>query len=171
MSLACDLCEAICCKDLIITITSFDMIRIRDKLKKNVDEFCCLYQPKFIRVNWQTVIESVDGFFVLALKSRPCIFLSGNKCSIFSFAPLSCKCYPHNMFGSFSNLAVCKEIPKVIIKISNPGFSYVSKFKEEYEAYIEIVKEVSKKKLRKHEILPALEKLTEEKMKELEIEA
>lgn len=161
MSLACDICNAACCKNALITITSFDMIRIRDNIHKKPEEFCMLYEPKMIRVNWNTVIETKQGLFVLAIKSRPCIFLKEKTCTIFSFAPLSCKIYPHNLEKNLSAFALCNGISKVIFKINNPGFPYIDKFRDEYEQYLNIVRKTSALKLDKNDIIKHLEQETE----------
>ncbi|MEM4295336.1 MAG: YkgJ family cysteine cluster protein [Candidatus Anstonellales archaeon] len=161
MGLACDICNAVCCKNALITITSFDMLRIRDNTGKMPEEFCCLYEPKMIRVNWNTVIETKQGLYVLAIKSRPCIFLNGKTCSIFNFAPLSCKIYPHNFEKNISSFALCNSISKVIFKINNPGFSYIEQFREEYEKYIDIVRKTSALKLDRENVIKHLENETE----------
>jgi Fe-S-cluster containining protein len=157
----CTFCDARCCKEALITVTSFDVLRISKSLKLKPENFADFYEPRFIRVNWDTVIEAKDGLYVLALKSRPCIFLKNNKCSIFNTAPLSCRVYPHNIYGNFNQFALCPALSKVVFKINNPGKIYSEQLKKELELYINIVRKASLRKLYRDEILSFLLKETE----------
>ena len=153
----CLFCNKHCCKELLITINIFDAIRISNKLNKPVDTFAELVEPRILNVNWSTVLECDEGSYILALKSRPCIFFKNGKCSIFDVAPLSCKIYPHSL-GGFNSNATCPPISKNIFRIYNPGKKYISKFRDEYTKYKKIVAAVNGMSLKKADCLDTLEK-------------
>ncbi|RME18305.1 MAG: YkgJ family cysteine cluster protein [Bdellovibrio sp.] len=160
--MSCSLCDGKCCRELLITATVFDVIRISEKIGKKVEEFAELVEPRVLRVDWKNVVECKEGLYVLALKSRPCIFLDGNRCSIYDVAPLSCKAYPSSL-GSLS-IEQCPTASRVIFKIHNPGKKNLEKLEREVREHKKIVAKVSSKERVKKEVL---EKMIEEGRKSL----
>lgn len=123
MTNPCSLCNAACCKDYIITTTSFDLVRIIDSTEMAADSFAALYPAKMLNLDESTVLECYDskGYrydYVLALKSHPCIFLENdNKCKIHKVAPFTCRRYPVSQNGSIFERASCNLISKMLFKI------------------------------------------------------
>ncbi len=79
MANPCELCNAECCKDYIVTVTSFDVARIWGKTGKEFGDFAAPEPLRLLNFDNDTVLECYEkGMrydYVLALKSRPCIFL------------------------------------------------------------------------------------------------
>ena len=157
--LACSLCDKRCCKELLITITSFDAVRISEYVGKAVEEFAELIEPRILNVDWSTVLECREGYRLLALKSRPCIFFKDGKCSIFEAAPLACRLYPHTLEG-FNWQSACPLTSKVIFHIHNPGLKVREQYKREISAYRKLVAKLNEKKLRERQCLRELMKMT-----------
>lgn len=147
MGLACSLCDARCCKDFLITTTAFDILRIARATGLKPEKFSSLVEPRMLRVDWSTVVQTKEGDFILALNSKPCIFLEGNRCSIFENAPLACRLYPYTLERKIRG--ACPTPSKVVFAFSKPATKLLKQYEDEIEAYRKIVKEVSDKKLEK----------------------
>lgn len=92
-------CFKLCCSDLHLPLTPYDIIRIRDFLKLSTDEFMLLYTEPFILPK--------SGLPIARLKmrddeERTCPFLGEGGCTIYEVRPLACRYYPLG-FGLFRN--------------------------------------------------------------------
>lgn len=141
MANPCSFCTARCCKDYLITVTSFDILKIHENTKKPIEEFAELANPRILNIDNDTILEFyVDRYKypecrVLAIKSGPCHFLTkDDRCLIHEFAPLTCRKYPFGANGRIAANASCPAISKVLftfMKTENEKFnSYLSKYKE-----------------------------------------
>jgi len=100
-----------CCKKLEPCIRSPDIKRLSTKLGIPEEE---------IRANYLKEIEG-EKFF----KRLPCIFLKGNKCSIYQDRPDDCKSYPHlhkqdfisRLWGVIDNYSICPIVFNVFEKL------------------------------------------------------
>ena len=122
LSNPCSLCTALCCKNYVITVTSFDILRIMEKTGKKPEEFVLLSEARLLNLDNDAVLECYDGKerydYLLTFKSHPCYFLGDdNNCTIHEFAPLGCRLYPHNSNGKVMPRALCPTIPKILFKI------------------------------------------------------
>ncbi len=163
----CSLCTARCCKQHLITVTSFDILKIHENTKKPIEEFAELADPRILNIDNDTVLEFYDSSDrypecrVLAIKSGPCHFLTkDDRCSIHEFAPLTCKRYPFGPDGKITKNAVCPAISKVLfsfMKIEN------ERFNNNLKAYKEIVK---KWNTRRGKLAECMNFLMEESKKE-----
>ncbi|MDO8553856.1 MAG: YkgJ family cysteine cluster protein [Candidatus Micrarchaeota archaeon] len=125
----CSLCTARCCKQYLITVTSFDVLKIHENTRKPIEEFAELADPRILNIDNDTILEFYDSNAkypdckVLAIKSGPCHFLTkDDKCSIHEFAPLTCKRYPFGPDGKITEGAICPAISKVLfsfMKVEN----------------------------------------------------
>ena len=138
----CSLCKATCCKNYLITVTSFDIARIAAKTGKKPDEFAYFYPAKILNYDWDTVLQFFDtgplpDYSLLALRSWPCVFLEQNKCSIHDLLPLICKRYPFDFSG---NLIArhCPMPSKALFILNGPD---AKERLAEIDAYKAIVKE------------------------------
>ncbi len=141
----CNFCTARCCKQYLITVTSFDILRIHEKTRKSLEEFAELADPKILNIDNDTILEFYDSSErypecrVLALKSGPCHFLTkDDRCSIHEFAPLTCKRYPFGPDGKITGGAPCPAISKVL-------FAFVKAENERFNHYLTAYKEIVKK--------------------------
>jgi len=156
----CTGCSAPCCRDYLITITSFDVQRILDNSKLKVEDFAELAPAKLLNLNDELVLECYeDGLrydYVLALKSHPCTFLDEkNKCTIHSFAPYICRTYPYNSAKRLIGRARCNFFQKAAFAVSGVEISS-TEYSEQISAYIELVREWNKRHGKKEECLDFL---------------
>lgn len=153
----CSFCTAECCKNHYITVTAFDIIRISEKTGRKAEDFAALYPLRLIKFDNETVLETYDGKYpeeyLLCLKCHPCIFLKRNKCTIHDFAPYVCGTYPKQVNGKF-NFRLCPAPSSVLFRMS--GIKVPEKFREELDAYKEMVAEWNKKKGKKKNCLSFL---------------
>lgn len=145
----CRLCDAKCCKEHLITVTSFDVLRVTEKTNKKPGEFAELVPLKLLNFDNETVLECYDGKlrydYLLAFKSYSCYFLKDNLCSIHEFAPLSCKLYPYQSNNKFMPRALCPALAKLLFKIKKPDVRG-----EEYLKQLNTYKKIVEKWNRKH---------------------
>ncbi|MDK2861577.1 MAG: uncharacterized protein PWP33_780 [Thermodesulfobacterium sp.] len=92
-------CFKLCCSDLFLPLTPYDIIRIRDKLGLTTDEFLLQYTEPFILPK--------SGLPIARLKmseneEKTCPFLGDGGCNIYEVRPLACRYYPLG-FGLFRN--------------------------------------------------------------------
>lgn len=141
----CSLCDARCCKDYVITVTPFDVLLIAEQLGKQPSEFSELSKASLLNADPSTVLECSEHgsqcSFVLSLKGQPCVFLSENRCSIHSIAPLVCRLYPYNVAGKFMPYVRCPLQAKALYCISKPEAATVEQFQSNLFAYKKLVTE------------------------------
>lgn len=120
----CEFCDARCCKDYLVTVTSFDIARISRKTGLKPEEFSYLSPCRIINYDPRTVLlcreNGVEREYLLCIKSWPCHFLKGGKCTIHDFAPLACRLYPFNSKGEKLKSVRCPALPDFL-------FSFVEK--------------------------------------------
>ncbi len=138
----CYFCKATCCKDYLITITSFDVLRVMEKTGKNLEEFAKLHPARIFNPDNETILECYykkeKYDYLLIFKSHPCCFLDkDNRCTIYDFSPLGCKFYPFRYNGEFIEYAPCSFIAKTIFHFTKPKLN-----KEEYLAKITSYKKI-----------------------------
>ncbi len=92
-------CFKLCCSDLFLPLTPYDIIRIRDKLKLSTDEFLLLYTEPFMLPRSGLPIVRVKMF---DNEEKTCPFLNESGCSIYEVRPLACRYYPLGL-GIFRN--------------------------------------------------------------------
>ncbi|MEM3373239.1 MAG: YkgJ family cysteine cluster protein [Candidatus Anstonellales archaeon] len=148
----CKFCDARCCKDYVITISSFDILKIVETLKierKDYNRYFVLEEASILNKDESTVIFAYDDDkklyeFVLALKSQPCVFLQkDNKCSIYAVAPLVCKLYPFRYNGKFLKSARCTLFSKTlfyVMKNQSEIDSIANTFSENLDKYRYIIR-------------------------------
>ncbi len=143
----CSLCSARCCKDHYISVTIFDVLRISEKTGKKPEEIAALYPLRLINFDNDTILEFYDNGYpaehILCLKSHPCVFLEGKRCSIHDFAPSVCKTYPKRINGTF-NLRLCPFPSGLLFRIL--GTDMPRDYADELRKYKKIVSEWNKKK-------------------------
>ena len=150
----CNLCSAKCCKEHLITVTSFDVLRAANRTGKTFGEFAELAPLKLLNYDNDTVLECYeekDGKklrydYILAFKSHPCHFLGkDNLCTIHEFAPLGCKIYPFRSDEKLAPRALCPAIAKLMFALKRPDVKA-----EEYLKYLNAYKELVTKWNKKH---------------------
>ncbi len=135
----CSFCSGECCKTYLITVTSFDILRIQQKTGKRPEQFSALHSGRLLFYDDDTILQFDDGTeAILGLKSHPCIFLNGRRCSIYEHAPLSCRCYPHTLYGSMK-ARFCPIIPRIIFWLKGPD-KRMAQAEKEFSEYKKIVK-------------------------------
>lgn len=146
MASICSLCDANCCKSYIVTVTSFDVMRICQGSGLNHQEFALLHEPRLLGFDPDTILDTTDGYgrYVLGLKSHPCIFLKRNRCTIHAHAPLSCRSYPFTLSGGM-NPRFCPLLPELMFRLKGADIRK-EELGKEYLAYKSIVKEWNKRK-------------------------
>lgn len=92
-------CFKLCCSDLFLPLTPYDIIRIRDKLKLTTDEFLLMYTEPFILPKSGLPIVRLK---MLENEEKTCPFLGEGGCLIYEVRPLACRYYPLG-FGLFRN--------------------------------------------------------------------
>lgn len=153
----CGGCGAPCCKDYLITITSFDAVRISCNSKKEFEEFCELVPARLLNLNYDTVLECYqDGVmheYLLALKSHPCVFLNEkNKCTIHDFAPYVCRAYPYNSAKRLIGRARCNFFQKAAFFLAGVSIS-PDEHSAQLNKYVEIVTAWNKTKGKKEDCI------------------
>lgn len=156
----CFFCSANCCKDLYITVTAFDVLRISERIGKQPNEFAEISPMRLINFDNDTVLECYDGKYmqeyILCLKSHPCIFLSGKRCTIHSFAPSVCKSFPKGIDGRFKT-RLCYFPAGIMFQVL--GTNMPKNYADELREYKKIVLEWNRKKGKKNECMDFLLKM------------
>jgi Fe-S-cluster containining protein len=153
----CSGCLAPCCTNYIITVTSFDVLRISEKTGMKPDQFSEFYPAKLLNQDWRAVLFFFDrgelpDQAILALKSWPCVFLEENRCKIHEISPFACKRYPHDLEGNLRRRD-CSIISQAFFVLKGPQ---VEKMKEEIDRYHLIVKEWNESKGKKKDCMDFL---------------
>lgn len=143
----CKGCRAKCCSGYLVTVTGFDVLRISARTGLKPGEFACFYPATILNLDWDSVLHFHDspptpGFFLLALKSWPCVFLEQGKCRIHGFAPGICSRYPYDRQG---NLVArhCSLLSRALFYLKGPGTGTIM---DEIRDYNRIVRKWNMKK-------------------------
>ncbi|HLC69154.1 MAG TPA: YkgJ family cysteine cluster protein [Candidatus Bilamarchaeaceae archaeon] len=138
----CSLCAAHCCKNYLITLTSFDVLRIMQETGKKPGEFVQLVPARILNPDNEAILECYEGKeryeYLLTFYSHPCYFLKDNRCSIHEIAPLACRLYPYNANGKMVPRALCPTIPKLLFRLKGADIR-VQQYEKQMEAYKKIV--------------------------------
>lgn len=92
-------CFKLCCSDLFLPLTPYDIMRLKNFLRLSTDEFLLEYTEPFILPK--------SGLPIARLKMREdeektCPFLGEGGCKVYDVRPLACRYYPLG-FGLFRN--------------------------------------------------------------------
>ncbi len=149
----CLLCGAECCKNHLITITAFDVLRICAEGYRASD-FAVFAPCKIMNYDNEMVLEFHETGcaedYLLAIKSYPCYFLEWRRCMIHEYAPSVCRAYPRNSSGKMIG-GLCPGIPKVMH--SAMGTHIRPEYEWEIDSYRKIVGEWNRNKGRKGECM------------------
>ncbi len=92
-------CFKLCCSELFLPLTPYDIIRIRDFLGLATDEFLLRYTEPFLLPKAKLPIARLK---MLENEEKNCPFLGEGGCQIYPVRPLACRYYPLG-FGLFRN--------------------------------------------------------------------
>ena len=92
-------CFKLCCSDVFLPLTPYDIIRIRDFLHLSPDKFLLEYTEPFLLPKAKLPIVKLK---MLDDKDKTCPFLGSQGCKIYEVRPLACRYYPLG-FGLFRN--------------------------------------------------------------------
>lgn len=163
----CLLCGAECCRNHLITITAFDMLRLAEDGYRPSD-FAVLAPLKILNYDNEMVLEAHDSGcaedYLLAIKSHPCYFLEGRGCSVHKLAPSVCKAYPKNAQGKMIG-RLCPGVPKAMHSLL--GTQIRKEYEKEIDAYRLIVKEWNKGRGKKAACMPFLLEKAKERADEV----
>jgi len=161
----CILCSASCCTDLYITVTIFDVLRISKKTGKKPEDFATLYPLRLINFDNDTVLEFHDRKYmeehILCLKSHPCIFLDGKKCSIHGFSPSACGSFPKGIDGKYRT-RLCPFPAGLVFRVL--GTDVRNTYEWELGTYKKIVSEWNRRKGKKNDCMDFLLARAEEEL-------
>jgi Fe-S-cluster containining protein len=151
----CSGCKAPCCREYLITLTSFDVSRIAENTGKKPEEFALLSRANLLNLNESTILECYEKKerydYLLSLKSHPCIFLAEeSKCSIHGFAPYMCRSYPYTSEGNLLGRAKCNFLQKAGFRLAGVSISKED-YSKQINEYMKLVKEWNRKKGTKEE--------------------
>lgn len=146
----CSGCKAPCCTNYLVTVTSFDVLRIAENTGMDAEKFAAFYPAKLLNQDWESVLFFFDNgelpdYSLLALKSWPCVFLEKGRCRIHESSPFACKRYPFDVLGNLKKRD-CPIVSQALFLLKGP------KAEErlwELGAYKGIVKEWNLKKGKK----------------------
>lgn len=164
----CAFCSAECCKNYVITVTSFDILRISERSKLQPKEFARIVPCTIFNASPNTVLYMSDGEenygYLLTIKSHPCFFLdSKNRCIIHDYAPLCCRKYPFDLSGKMVYALYCPFYSKFLFRMQG-----ATKLKEDYPAeltaYEKLVRKWNKVPGKLEDCLDWMMKKTKEKV-------
>jgi Fe-S-cluster containining protein len=140
----CTLCSAPCCKDYMVTCTSFDVLRISRRARLPAEKFAMIEECRLFNRDPQTVLRFSDVDFpegyILIIKSHPCFFLdSDNRCMVHEYAPFSCRRYPFDISGKM-NARYCPAHSKLLFRLQGPSVD-VGPYMRQIDAYRALVRE------------------------------
>lgn len=152
----CALCKAECCRNHLITITSFDVLRLYEDGYR-VQDFAQFAPCRILNYDNNMVLEFHDSGMaedrILALKSNPCHFLENGRCSIHKIAPSVCKAYPRNSSGKMMG-KLCPGIPRLLHGMM--GTEIRGGYANEIAAYRGIVAEWNRQRGKMRDCMPFL---------------
>ena len=139
------MCNGNCCVSFVITITSFDLLRIMKETGLKPEEFSDLRRLDILSYDDSQIIECKEDkfkdYYLLSLKSHPCYFFDSKKgCKIHSAKPIACRIYPFNEDEKFSEKSMCPIISGLLFRASKSPKEDILRYKKEKELYSEIVK-------------------------------
>lgn len=163
----CDLCDARCCKEYLVTVTSFDVLKIIKRTCVKPEKFCHLAPCNILNYDTRAMLSCYSGRYstehLLALKSWPCHFLKAGRCSIYPYAPLACRQYPYSIEGKKMTRASCPPVSNILFTFKKP---HENEYNLWLERYHEIVEKWNAKRGTKEECIEFLmeesEKFSEE---------
>ena len=146
MANPCSLCDARCCRDYMIGVTPFDVLRIAKNTGLKPESFSGLYAKNVFKYDFDTAIETKGGKqHLLYFKSPPCPFLAkGGHCTVRGFAPLVCRVYPYTEKGRLKRNPKCGFFNKLLFRLRGP--EAVSQYNDEYAIYVRIAARWNRKK-------------------------
>lgn len=152
MKSMCEICNGNCCASFVITITSFDLLRIMKNTGMKPEEFAQLRRLDILSYEDSQIVECTDNelkdYFLLSLKSHPCYFFDTKTgCKIHSAKPLACRIYPFNEDEKFSKKSMCPFLSGLFFRVSESPKDEIRRYRKEKEKYAEIVEKCNKKKL------------------------
>lgn len=140
MANPCSLCPAHCCKSYTITVTAFDVLRLK-RSGRDPRDFAVLHQARLLSYDPDTTLEMEDESWVylLGFRSHPCVFLGkDNLCTVHAQAPMSCRRYPYQLDGKL-NTRFCPFPSQLLFRVKGPDIP-TDPLVRELEAYKRIVK-------------------------------
>ncbi|MEM4166492.1 MAG: YkgJ family cysteine cluster protein [Candidatus Bilamarchaeaceae archaeon] len=148
----CRLCNGNCCISFVITVTSFDILRIVKATGLKPEEFAELRRLDILSFDDNHVVECKNGkyteSYLLTLKSHPCYFFDSKKgCKIHKAKPLACRIYPHNENGDFGKRSLCPFLPFLFFHFLGPSKKLLQQYRKEKKLYANLVKKCNEKKL------------------------
>lgn len=101
-------CQAMCCKDLLISLSHIDVQRILKHKRLDLSKFIKFYtevNPEFYKYTASIVaikLDNTDCLMALNLvdHNECCPFLKNNKCIIYPYRPMVCRTYPFMINGN-----------------------------------------------------------------------
>ena len=162
---ACIGCNAPCCRDLIITVTAFDVLRAAKASELPPETFAELRPLDLLYYNPKEVVVALEGgeegHYVLAFRSHPCFFYDERKgCTIYKSAPLACRLYPYNSEGRLTG-SLCPLKNKLLHFLKPPSQALLKAYEEERRTYWGIVEKVNRQRLQRERAFHELLKLAE----------
>lgn len=166
----CMLCKAECCRNHLITVTSFDVLRIAEDGYR-VPGFAQFAPRRILNYDNGMVLEMHDSGcaedYLLALKSNPCYFLENGRCGIHKLAPSVCKAYPKDASGRMMG-RLCPGIPKLMHRVL--GTEIREGYTKEIEIYREIATKWNRARGKMRDCMPFLLEKSEEAVKLMRVE-
>ncbi|MBW1741533.1 MAG: YkgJ family cysteine cluster protein [Deltaproteobacteria bacterium] len=87
-------CYTHCCSDLNITLTPYDIIRMKNRLGLTCDQFLAIYTKPEMLVRTRLPVVTLK---MLDDDKKSCPFITPEGCAIYEDRPLSCRYYPLGM--------------------------------------------------------------------------
>ncbi len=92
-------CFRLCCSDLYLPLTPYDILRLRNRLKLTTDQFLIQYTEPFILPRSKLPVARLK---MQNNEHKTCPFLSEKGCIVYEDRPLACRYYPLGL-GIFRN--------------------------------------------------------------------
>ncbi|NPA48864.1 MAG: YkgJ family cysteine cluster protein [Thermodesulfobacteria bacterium] len=92
-------CFKLCCSELYLPLTPYDILRLRDRLKLTTDQFLVLYTEPFILPKSKLPVARLK---MRDDENKTCPFVSEKGCQVYEDRPLACRYYPLGL-GIFRN--------------------------------------------------------------------
>ncbi len=92
-------CFKLCCSDLYLPLTPYDILRLRNRFKLTTDQFLVLYTEPFILPKSKLPVARLK---MRDDEYKTCPFVSEKGCQVYEDRPLACRYYPLGL-GIFRN--------------------------------------------------------------------
>ncbi|WP_022853415.1 YkgJ family cysteine cluster protein [Thermodesulfatator atlanticus] len=92
-------CFKLCCSELYLPLTPYDIIRLRNRLKLTTDQFLLAYTEPFILPKSKLPVARLK---MRDDEHKTCPFVSEEGCQVYEDRPLACRYYPLGL-GIFRN--------------------------------------------------------------------